>query len=110
LSPALINNFRWGFIRQGLGSAGIGHEHHITLRGLDNPVGFTRSKFVNVPLHNLQDDVTWTKGKHTLQFGGNWRIIFNNRQTDLNNFFSASSNPSWLAGSGIVGTGGDLDP
>jgi hypothetical protein len=110
LSNTLINNLRYGFVRQGIGTSGIGNQHHITLRGLDNPQGFTRTSLTSVPLHNILDDVTWTKGKHTIQAGGNWRIIFNNRLSDLANYFSASSNPSWLADSGIVGSGGDLDP
>jgi hypothetical protein len=113
LGPNLINNFRWGYVRQGFGTSGIGHQHFVHLRGLDDPQGFTRTSAVNVPLHNFQDDVTWTKGKHTIQFGGNWRIIFNNRTTDLNNYFGANSNPSWLLGSSFVGTTrshGELDP
>jgi len=110
LSQNLINSLRYGFTRQGVGRSGIGDQPRVTFRGLDDPVGFRRSRFVNVPTNNLIDDVTWTKGKHTFQFGGNWRIINNNRSSDENNFFQTSSNPAWLKNGGIAGLGGDLDP
>jgi len=112
LSTNLINNARYGFVRQGFGDSGANHQHYVTLRGLNafDAPNTARSAYVNVPVNNLQDDVTWTKGKHTLQFGGNWRILYDNRLSDTANYFSASSNPSWLANSGIAGTGQDLDP
>jgi len=56
----------------------------------------------------LQDDVTWTKGKHTMQFGGNWRAVFDNRLSDSANYFGASSNPSWLSGAGFANKGQNL--
>jgi hypothetical protein len=110
LGQNLINSFRYGFTRQGGGRSGIGDQPRVTFRGLDDPVGFRRSSFVNVPTNNLIDDVTWTKGTHTIQFGGNLRIINNNRLSNESNFFQTSSNPAWLLGGGIAGLGGDLDP
>jgi hypothetical protein len=110
LGQNLINNVRYGFIRQGYGRSGIGDQNRVTFRGLDDPVGFRRSSFVNVPSNNITDDVVWTKGKHTFQFGGNLRIILNNHASNENNFFNTSSNPAWLAGGGIAGLGGALDP
>jgi hypothetical protein len=112
LSTNLINNMRYGFVRQGFGDAGANHEHYVTLRGLAslNAPSGARTANVNVPVNNLQDDVTWTKGKHTIQFGGNWRIIYDNRISDSANYFAANTNPSWFLGSGIAGTGQDLDP
>src|SRR4051812_26715563 len=52
LTPNLINNFRYGYVRQTLGTAGLGTQHHIFMRGLDNPSSFLRSQFVTVPVHN----------------------------------------------------------
>ena len=111
LSQNLINSLRYGFTRQGTGRAGIGDQPRVTFRGLDDPVGFRRSQFVNVPTNNITDDVTWTKGKHTIQFGGNLRIINNNRMSNESNFFQTSSNPAWLSQGGIAGVAGsDLNP
>jgi hypothetical protein len=110
LSQNLINSLRYGFVRQGIGTAGIGDQPRVTFRGLDDPVGFRRSTLVNVPTNNVIDDVTWTKGSHTIQFGGNVRIINDNRLSNASNFFQTSSNPAWLFNAGIAGVGGDLDP
>src|SRR5205814_1308754 len=109
LSSALINNLRYGYVRQGLGTAGVGDQPHIYLRGLDDPVGFTRSAFVKVPINTLNDDVTWTKGRHTTQFGGAYRLVLDNRVSNESNFFAASTNPAWLPFTGIADTGQNLD-
>jgi len=105
-----VNVFRYGFIRQGSGSRGINQEHHITFRFFDNPLSFTRSLIVNVPVHTFSDDFTWTHGNHTIQFGGNWRFINNNRNSDFASFSTASTNQFWLDNGGIAGTGSSLDP
>ena len=44
------------------------------------------------------------------QFGGNWRLINNNRFSNEQNFLSPSTHPDWLAFGGIANTGQDLDP
>ncbi len=106
----LINNFRYAFIRQGRGDAGLATSNQATFRGLADPVGLTRSVFVNVPVHNFADDVTWTKGKHTVQFGTTHRFIFNNRQSNAQNFSNALTNVFWLDNAGIANTGSSLDP
>jgi outer membrane receptor for ferrienterochelin and colicin len=54
---------------------------------------------VNVPVQNISDNLTWTKATHTLSIGGNWRGIQNNRNSDVNSYSSASTNPYWLSNS-----------
>src|SRR5580704_5955687 len=82
----LINNFRYAFIRQGLGQGGINSFNYNTLRGLDDTQALsptdTPTILSNVPVHNFIDDVSWTKGRHTFQLGTNWRLIHNNRQSN----------------------------
>ena len=80
-----MNNLRYGYIRQGLGDSGLSRPTTITSADLDDVQGFTNTILTNVPVHNLVDDVSWTKGKHTLQFGGNLRIITNNRTGNAQN-------------------------
>jgi len=106
----LINNLRYQFFRVGNGDSGLATADVGLFRGVDEPVGLTRSTYSTVPLHNIVDDVTWTKGKHTFQFGTNWRFITNNRQSNAQNFSDVITNVYWLAPAGIAGTGTSLDP
>jgi len=110
LRPTLINNLRYGFIRQGIGDRGLSATDYNHFRGLTDVQGFTNSVLTNVPVHNLVDDVNWTKGKHTFQFGGNLRIIANNRTGNAQNISTADTNVFWLAPAGIANTGTALDP
>ena len=112
ISNSLINNFRYGYIREGVGQAGLQTQGYISFYagGISNPIGESPTTNVRVPLHNFVDDLSWTKGKHTLQFGTNLRIINNLRQSNGQSFITGSSNPTWLAAGGISGTGTSLDP
>jgi len=108
----LINNLRYGLIRQGLGDTGLGVSDYNYFRGMANfqGAGFTPSELTNVPVHNLVDDVSWTKGKHTIQFGGNLRIITDNRTGNGSNYSFAYTNVYWLDNAGIANSGSSLDP
>jgi hypothetical protein len=107
-----INNLRYGFIRQGLGDTGLGVADYNIFRGMANfqGAGFTPSTLTNVPVHNIVDDVSWTKGKHTIQFGGNLRVVTNNRTGNGSNYSFAVTNVYWLDFAGIADTGTSLDP
>ncbi|MFZ0733771.1 MAG: carboxypeptidase-like regulatory domain-containing protein [Candidatus Sulfotelmatobacter sp.] len=106
----LINNFRYAFIRQGLGDTGLNSQPFNRLRGLDDAVGLTPTILTNVPVQNFVDDVSWTKGQHTIQFGTNWRLIHNNRQSNAQNLSEGYANLYWMNPSFISGTLGSLDP
>ncbi|HUO24848.1 MAG TPA: carboxypeptidase-like regulatory domain-containing protein [Candidatus Aquilonibacter sp.] len=107
----LINNLRYEFIRQGLGNGGLNNQDFITFRGLDDSQGLgSQTTLTNVPVHNLVDDVSWTKGTHTIQFGTNWRFIHNNRQSNFDNVSYGETNLYWLNPSFIAGEGVSLDP
>ncbi len=107
----LINNFRYAFIRQGLGNGGLNSQDYVTFRGLDDTQALSSQTILtNVPVHNFVDDVSWTKGTHTIQFGTNWRLIHNNRQSNAENISSAYTNLYWLDPSFISNQGVSLDP
>lgn len=106
----LINNFRYGYIRQGLNVAGAGTASYSDFAGLSPLSAENRSTFLNVPVHNFLDDVNWIKGKHTLEFGVNWRIIHNNTASNAVSFDSASSGAGNISQAAIAGTGQSLDP
>jgi hypothetical protein len=110
LTPSLINNFRYAFVRQGVATGGQNPYPYVSFWDMNDQIAFTPTTNVTVPVNQFIDDVTKTIGNHTLQFGGNWRIIENNRYSNANNFTSASPHPTWLLQGGIANTGQDLDP
>jgi hypothetical protein len=108
LSSNLINNLRYGYVRQGNNDAGLGiaNQNFNHFRGFDNILPFgARSLFYTVPVHNFINDTTWTKGRHTIQFGTNWRLIHNNRQSNEENYSEGITNLFWLSPSFISGNG-----
>ena len=110
IRPNLINNFRYAYIRQGVGQSGLNNQPFNRLRGLSDVVGLTSTILTNVPVNNIIDDVSWIKGHHTLQFGTNWRLIHNNRQSNAQNLSEGYANLYWMSPSFISGTGASLDP
>jgi hypothetical protein len=113
LRPNLVNNFRWGFTRQSSGDIGRSDESWIQFRSLnDDPEqqGISRSRTFQMPVHNFVDDLSWTKSRHSLQFGVNLSFIRNPRSSTRGSFSNASTNASWLTVAGISGTGIELDP
>ena len=106
----LINNFRYAFIRQGVGDSGLNNQDFNRLRGLDDTIGITSTILTNVPVNNFIDDVSWTKGRHTLEFGTNWRLIHNNRQSNAENISEGYANLYWMSPSFISNQGVSLDP
>lgn len=99
ISSNLVNDVRYGFIRQGYSNHGVGNSDFVDFRFLTTQTAETRTSFNSVPVNNLVDNLTWTKGKHSFEFGGNWRLIHQNRVSNANSFNGASSNPYWLGGS-----------
>ena len=68
---------------------GASDQNFVTLRGLDTPVAYNYSTSRIVPVNNFTDDFSWTKGNHTIEFGGNYRLITNNRNSNANSFTHA---------------------
>ena len=98
ISPRLVNDVRYGYIRQGYGNAGIGSGDYVDFRFLSTATAETRTTDINVPVNNVIDNLTLTHGKHTIGLGGNWRLIHINRSSNQTSFDSASSNPYWVGG------------
>ena len=69
ITPKLINDFRWGFIRQGGQNAGASFNPAVLLDGIDNLVPFTRSTIAFVPVNQFTDSLNWTRKNHTFEFG-----------------------------------------
>jgi TonB dependent receptor len=102
ITPHIVNDVRYGYIRQGYSNRGTAQGDYTTFRFINDsstdPNYVTRTTIVNVPVNNIVDNLSWTKGAHTLGFGGNWRLIHNNRGTDANSYNSATTNPYWFLG------------
>ncbi len=96
-TSSLVNDLRYGYIRQGYSNRGLGNANYVDFRFLTQFNAETRTTIVNVPVHNIVDNLSWSKGSHTVQLGGNWRFVTNNRGTNANSFNAASSNPYWLS-------------
>lgn len=97
-SPTLLNNFRYGFVRQSYGNLGDSTQ---PWNYLNFDQGVTRSSEFQRPIHNFTDDVSWVRGKHTLQFGVQLAFL-RNPESNLNNSFSFGfANQDWMFNSGI---------
>jgi hypothetical protein len=110
ITPKLINDFHWGYIRQGVNNAGASQYPGVFLNGLDNLVPFTRSTNAIVPVNQFTDSLSWTHGNHTMQFGTDWFLIRNNHTSDANSFSDVQTNAVYLNTGGIAGTPSPLDP
>src|SRR5580704_1204437 len=112
LRSNLINNLRYGLIRQSIANVGQLTAPYIAFgNGPTSLSAQTYTTTAAVPVHNLVDDLAWVKGKHTLEVGGNLRIITNNRSTNVDSFSSARSYTLWLFPTSLIaGQGNSLDP
>jgi hypothetical protein len=101
-SNNFVNRFTYGFTRASFTRSGDSQENRVNFRFIFSPVGFKRSLVRTTPVHNLIDDISWVRGNHTLQFGGNVRLIKNSRTAFGASFDSAITNPSFYDASGDV--------
>ena len=99
ITSNMVNDIRYGYVRQGYGNTGAGTNQgdFVDVRYIDTPTSEARSTISAIPLNNIVDNFNWTKGKHSLEIGANWRLVHQNRTTNVNSFNSASTNPQWLA-------------
>src|SRR5437773_2767789 len=98
--PTLVNTFRYGYTRQGTQTTGVQTVPVSYFRAMDSLYSQSRGLVRIIPVHSLSDDVSWTKGAHTISFGGVVRLIANHRATNQNSFSRAYGNAFWLAGTG----------
>ena len=110
LSNTLVNSFHYGLTRQSQTDQGLVTLPQTDIRFFNSvvPSNSTTTSF-QIPVHNWLDDISWTRGKHSLQFGSNVRLINNLRQSDTTSFNNGLVNPAYLNVS-PAGSGGSLDP
>ncbi len=110
ISSRLINDFRWGFVRQAGQTAGTSQNPAVLLNGLSNLVPFTRTTTFFVPVNQFTDTMSVTRGNHTIQFGTDLFIIRNNHTSYANSFSDVQTNAVYLNTGGIANTSSPLDP
>jgi len=100
ISDKWVNNFRYGLTRQAFTKGGDSTSNDTDFRFVYQPNGETHTLSQVVPVHNFTDDVSWIRGNHTIQFGGNVRLISNSRIDYSNAFDFAEENPDYFTGGG----------
>ena len=98
ISPTLVNTLNYGYNRPSSASTGV-TTAPVPSFGFTAFVPTPRASRNLSPSHNITDDLTWTKGRHTIQFGVNM-IFTENDVLSYNNFPSYSFSNSTLAGLG----------
>ncbi len=110
INPRLVNNFHWGYIRQGGQNAGISSNPGVFLNGLSDLDPYTRSTIYFVPVNQLTDSLNWTHNNHTFDFGADFFLIRNNHTSYANSFSDVQTNAVYLNTGGIANTSSPLDP
>ena len=113
LTNTILNTFRWGYTRASFGRIGNDDtQQFIFFRTLNNnevgdnsDLSVVRSRTYQLPIHNFLDDISWSRGKHTLQFGTNIGIARQPQASFVNSFSQGVTNASWLDVGGMATTG-----
>ena len=101
----LTNRFSYGLTRLAFSNQGDSGENAVTFRDIFSSVNFSRTFSRVNPTHNFTNDLTWTKGSHTLQFGTNIRLVRNKRTNWGAAYDSAVTNYGFYPNSGGHVTG-----
>jgi len=108
LSPTLVNSLHWGFTRQSTGFIGNSNQEWNVFYGLDQ--SFAYSHNAQTPTHNILDDLSWTKGRHTIQVGANLGWVRDPRYSLQHSFNEGKGATNWMSPTGFANTGIYLDP
>ena len=100
ISPNLVSTAHYGFTRAGTQNTGVLASNYEWFRGISTPFGTSTGLTRIIPVHLVGEDLSWNHGAHDFRFGGSFRYITNRSQSYANSYSSASSNPSWISGSG----------
>ncbi len=100
LSSSLVNSFRYGLTRIDTSSVGLIKSNYTTFRFIDSLDAATPTTARESPTHNIVNDLSWLKGKHTVKVGANLRFSRIPSTRDSNSWLTATVNPSWVSGIG----------
>lgn len=111
ISNTMTNNFRYGMTRENQITDGAVNSGYITMSGLSALYPQTTSTSYLEPVHDFVDDFTLVHGRHTIQFGVNDRLVFNDRYANSTLYPNGSVTVSLLTDAGVAGDSGQsFDP
>lgn len=96
ITPALVNSLRYGFTRQSYDNTGVQTQPIVGFSDLDNPVASTTPLSATIPVHDIEENLTWTHGAHTVVAGGSLRFIRTRRLSFANSYSDATMTPGWF--------------
>jgi hypothetical protein len=99
LTSNIVNSFIFGFTRMGLEQSGTPGISFLP-SSIDTLQNFTRGTGRRMPVLNILDDLTWTRGKHTIGTGINFRFVRNDRFSFTPSFASYGFSRGTLLGLG----------
>jgi hypothetical protein len=100
LSTSLVNSFRYGLTRIDTGTIGTLKDNFVDFRFISEIDPLTSTTTRETPTHNIVNDLSWLKGKHTFKAGTNLRFTRIPSTRNSGSFLSATINPSWVSGIG----------
>jgi hypothetical protein len=86
ISPAIVNTLRYGLTRIGVAQSGTTGTS-FSVRSFTDVQDFGARPLARVvPVHEINDDLSWTRGRHTFQFGGSMYFVRNTNTNETNSF------------------------
>lgn len=104
----LVNNVRYGLTRESVGTAGDSNQPWVMMRDMDQDIAYSYGD--TAPVHNIVDNVDWTKGTHSFQFGINFLLSRLNTYNYGQNFSDSLTNADWVAEGGFANEDDFLNP
>ena len=108
-TPSFVSTFRYGFTREGVQNTGNQTQSAAYFDAItplyaigtasNTQAGGTALAQI-IPVHDLKEDLVWTKGAHTVSFGGEALLIHNYYASNANSFSAAYGDGLWLQGDG----------
>ena len=97
ISSTIVNSLRYGLTRIGVNQSGtVGSSFDV--RNFSDIQDFAARPVLRVvPVHQVSDDVSWTRGKHSLSFGGSFYFVRNRNANAINSFPAFSINNGFCA-------------
>ncbi len=102
LTPSVVNSFRYGMTQIDNSIVGLQDSNTIVFRFITPFEAQTNNAERSTPTHNIVNDLSWLRGRHTLRAGANLRWTRIPSTTDNNSWLNATVNPSWVAGQGTT--------
>lgn len=111
VSPSVVSTWHYGLTRQSYDITGVQSQPYVDLRDISTMYAETLTGRQTIPLHQVSNDTSWSRGAHTIDFGGVARFI-RVRRSDTGVFSDGYANSSWFndTGDSLFAPITDADP